>query len=281
MRAGDGIASFYEDRFGIAPEHILAGNGSTELIYLLTRLLRPKRVLIILPSYHDYYRASELAGADVSLFLLSDKNGFSDIDPEALTEACKGVEMVWIGRPNNPTGTMLSRDVLTCLCDTFPDKWFILDEAFIQFTDNWEDETFMFGKKPDNVIVIHSLTKFYGLAGLRMGGVIAHKDIISRIRALKEPWTIKGIADKAALMLMECEDYEAETRAYVSVERERIIKRINELKGIRAFPSETNFILCRWTRTGGLDDLLSHLLKNGLYVRDCRNFPGLEANYSI
>lgn len=276
---GEGIVSLYGDRFGIPLENILAGNGSTELIYLLPRVLRPGRVLIISPSFNDYYRASVFAGADVMLFLMSDKNSFSDIDPAALTDACKGVDAVWIGRPNNPTGTMLPRVVLKDLCHAFPDKWFILDEAFIQFTDKWEEETFMFGKKTANLIVIHSLTKFYGLAGLRMGGVIGHEDIISRIRTLKEPWTINGIADRAAPMLMECGDYESETRAYISAERERIIKRLNRLKGIEVFPSKTNFFLCRWTRTEDLDDLLIHLLNNGLYVRDCRNFPVLKANY--
>lgn len=276
---GDGIAGFYGDRFGIPPQHILAGNGSTELIYLLPRVMRPKRVLIISPAFHDYYRASVLAGVEVALIALSEKDGFSVIDPETLAEACRDVDAVWIGRPNNPTGTMVPRDVLTHLCDAFPDKWFILDEAFIQFTHNWEEETFMVGKKPVNTIVIHSLTKFYGLAGLRMGGIIGPGDIISRVGALKEPWTINGIADKAASMLMECGDYESETYAYVSAERERMIKRLSGLKGITAFPSVTNFILCRWTRTGDLDDLLRHLLKNGLYVRDCRNFPGLESDY--
>ncbi|MBN1624903.1 MAG: threonine-phosphate decarboxylase [Deltaproteobacteria bacterium] len=276
---GNGIARFYRERFGIHQKNILPGNGSTELIYLIYRVMRPGRVLIISPSFHDYYRAAVLAGADVALFHLSEDNEFTDIDPAALTEACKDVDAIWIGRPNNPTGAMIAREILTDLCGMFPDKWFILDEAFIQFIDNWEEETFMFGEKPDNLIVIHSLTKFYGLAGLRMGGVIAGTDIILKIRSMKEPWTINGIAERAAPMLMECADYESETRAYISFERERIIGRLNKARCIRAFTSKTNFILCKWTRTGNLDDLLSRLLKNRLYVRDCRNFTGLKDNY--
>jgi len=276
---GDGISDFYMDRFGIPPGNILAGNGSTEVIYLLSRVLQPGRVIIFTPSFHDYHRASVLVGADVVRILLSDKNGFSSINAGILADACKCVDAVWIGRPNNPTGTLLPREILINLACRFPDKWFIIDEAFIQFTDNWKEESFIFGERPPNMIIIHSLTKYYALAGLRMGCVIGHKDLISRIRASKEPWTINGVADRVALLLRECAEYESKTRIFISRERNRIRKKLEGIEGIKPFPSSTNFILCRWKRTGELDDLLNHLLKNGIYVRDCRNFPGLEDNY--
>jgi threonine-phosphate decarboxylase len=276
---GDGIAGFYRDRFGVQPEYVLAGNGSTEAMYLLARVLHPDRVLVVIPSYHDYYRASVLSDADVVWLPLSHKNGFSSLNTEVLSNACKGVDAIWIGRPNNPTGSLLPREVLSDISHRFSDKWFILDEAFIQFADNWEEECFLLGKRPANMIIIHSLTKFYGIAGLRMGGLIGPGDLISRIRRSKEPWTINGVAERVATLLMECSEYEAETRSYISCERERIVKRIEEIDGIRTFMSSVNFILCRWERTGDLDDLFKHLLSNGVYVRDCRNFPGLEGNY--
>jgi threonine-phosphate decarboxylase len=273
--SGDGIARFYQDRFGIARENVLSGNGSTEMIYLLPRALSPGRVLIITPSFHDYHRASVLSGAEVTSLPLSDRD-FS-LDAGVLADACKGVDAVFLGRPNNPTGTMLPPALLTGLAGRFPEKWFIIDEAFIQFADHWEDEALMLKRRPRNLIVIHSLTKFYSLAGLRMGAVIGHADVISRLRAIKEPWTINNVADRAARLLTGCEGYEAETRAYVSGERDRVIKGLNEIKGVMALPSTANFILCRWT--GNLDGLLRHLLLNGIYIRDCRNFPGLADNY--
>ncbi|HJX34361.1 MAG TPA: threonine-phosphate decarboxylase CobD [Desulfatiglandales bacterium] len=276
---GDGIAGFYRDRFGISPENVLAGNGSTEVIYLLARVLHPNRVLVIAPSFHDYYRASVLSGADVAWLPLTENKGFSSLNTEVLSNACKGVDAVWIGRPNNPTGSMLPRELLSEISRRFSDKWFILDEAFIQFTDNWEEEGFLLGKRPSNMIIIHSLTKFYSIAGLRMGGVIGSGEFISRMRQSKEPWTINGVAERAAGLLKECAGYEAETRSYISCERKRVVKRLEEIEGIRTFTSSVNFILCRWERTGELDDLLKHLLSNGVYVRDCRNFPGLEENY--
>jgi threonine-phosphate decarboxylase len=165
------------------------------------------------------------------------------------------------------------------MASNFPDKLFIIDEAFIQFLDNWKEDSFIKGKRKSNIIVIHSLTKFYGLAGLRMGGLLANADVVSRLRRAKEPWSINGVADKAALLLKECEDYEIESRAYISRERRRIIKRLMGTECIVPFASIANFILCRWTGTGDLDDLLRHLLESGIYVRDCRNFPSLEENF--
>jgi threonine-phosphate decarboxylase len=276
---GEGIAGYYRTRFGLSDKNILAGNGSTEIIYLIPRSLRLKQVVVLTPSFHDYERAAVLSGAKaIRVPLLNEGSSFG-IDMESLVKALKISDAVWLARPNNPTANLFPKEMINDLASGFPDKLFIIDEAFMQFSDNWEEESFITGDRIPNMIVIHSLTKFYALAGLRMGGLIGHEDVISKIGNSKEPWTINGVADRAALLLKECEGYESESRAYVSRERDRIIKRLQEIDGIMPFPSTTNFILCRWTGSRSLDDLQRHLLANGMYVRDCRNFPGLEDNY--
>lgn len=276
---GDGIAYYYQEKFSLPPRNILAGNGSTEMIYLVPRVLNFKNVLIITPSYHDYERASVMAGAKVKRFPLLPNNKFSSIDMDELVKSLKNADALWLGRPNNPTGSLLPKDVILNLADRFPDKWFIIDEAFIQFVDKWEEESFVGGKMKPNIIVIHSLTKFYALAGLRMGGVIGNEELISRLRDAKEPWSVNGVADRVAHLLLECNDYEQESRFEVSRERERVFNTLEELKEINPFTSNTDFILCQWAKTRNLDDLTQHLLANGAYVRDCRNFPGLEDNF--
>jgi threonine-phosphate decarboxylase len=272
---GEGIAEYYRTKFGLPDRNILAGNGSTEIIYLISRSLRLNQVIILTPSFHDYERAAVLSGAKVIRIPFLNEGLSFGVDMQRLVEALKMSDALWLGRPNNPTADLFPKYMINNLASGFPDKWFIIDEAFMQFLDNWEKESFIIGKKKANIIVIHSLTKFYALAGLRMGGLIAHRDVISTIRNSKEPWTVNGVADRAALLLKGCKRYELESRAYVSRERESVIKRLQEIEGITPFSSTANFILCRWARTGDLDDLLRHLLINGIYVRDCRNFPGL------
>jgi len=276
---GDGVAHYYQKKFGISSQNFLSGNGSTELIYLVPRVLRFKHVVIITPSYHDYERASILAGARVTRFPLSFESKFSFPDMDNLIEALKDADALWLGRPNNPTGTLFPKEPLIELASKFQDKWFIFDEAFIQFADKWKENSFLVEQPRSNILVIHSLTKFYALAGLRLGGIAGAEEVISRLREEKEPWTVNGVANYVAPLLLGCGDYEHETRAKIKAERERNIVRLEKLSGFTPFTSSTNFILCQWNKTNNLDDLMGHLLSHGVYVRDCKNFPGLEKNF--
>ncbi|MBW1780298.1 MAG: threonine-phosphate decarboxylase [Deltaproteobacteria bacterium] len=276
---GDGIARYYQEKFNIPPENLLAGNGSTEMIYLAPRALGLHHVVVITPSYHDYERASILAGARVDRHRLSPASGFSLPIDTVPIQTMENADALWLGRPNNPTGTLVPKEPLLELSKRFPKTVFIIDEAFIQFADNWEQASFLTQEPRPNILVIHSITKFYALAGIRLGGIVGHEKLISRLRQAKEPWTINGVADRIAPLLLECTDYEQETWRANAEERERIFHLFGKLEGITPFPPCANFILCQWTRTHTLDHLIHYLLSNGMYVRDCRNFPGLEANF--
>ncbi len=276
---GEGIASYYSDRFNIPRDNVLAGNGSTELIYLLPRVFRFKKVMVMSPSYHDYERACLLSGAEVRRHSLSPEEDFSFPAMSRLMALLRDVDAVWIGRPNNPTGTLFPKDLLLELASRLPDRYFIVDEAFIQFVDRWEEESLLTGTPTANILVIHSLTKFYALAGIRLGGLVGSTESIARLKKAKEPWTVNAIADRVAGLLTQCRDYDQRTRTEVSRERERVFDRLKRLDGMIPFPPRANFILCQWLKSGDLDDLLRHLLSEGLYVRDCRNFPGLEKNF--
>ncbi|NLD37731.1 MAG: threonine-phosphate decarboxylase [Desulfatiglans sp.] len=276
---GQGITDFYTHKTGVKHDEFLAGNGSTELIYLIPRALKFKKVLIPAPSFYDYERASTLAGAEVVTYPLKLKNNFALPSVDELEAVINNVDAIWVGRPNNPTAGMFKRDTIIYLREKYPDKYFIIDEAFIQFVDRWKDESLISCNRYPNLIIIHSFTKFYSIAGLRMGGVIGHRDTIGLLNEFKEPWTVNGIAENAAILLKDCEDFERDTIVYLNYERERIFTILKEMDGLEVFPSCTNFFLCRWKMTENLDDLLKYLLGNGVFVRDCRNFRGLEDNY--
>jgi threonine-phosphate decarboxylase len=249
------------------------------MIYLLPRALGLKKIVVAVPSYHDYTRASILSGAEVVSYPL----GFSSTSvwtkTEGITDLLKGAEAVWLGNPNNPTGSLLPKDALVDLAARFPEKWIIMDEAFMDFVEERAEASLVQSPFRPNILVIHSLTKFYALAGVRLGGVFGHPSAISRIQEVKEPWTVNGMAEKMAPLLLRCADYEQETRALIKQERIRMLRALGVLQGITAYPSAANFILCQWHCTDDLDDLLRHLLSQGLYVRDCRNFHGLDGNY--
>ncbi len=277
---GEGVRRFYQHKFKLPPECVLPGNGSVELIYLVPRALRLGHVAVLSPSFYEYVRAARLAGAQVSFIRLSAENDFALPPLQELEKHLSGAQALFLGNPNNPTGTLIPRDVILQLAERHPDKWFLVDEAFIQFVENSASYTLMRSEylRP-NVVVFHSLTKFYALSGLRMGAALGHPATISRLRAFKEPWSVNAVAERVAGVLCRCRDYEAKTRRLVSQERQRLFHNLKEMPGIQIFAPVANFFLARWTATGNLDDLLRGLLSRGFYVRDCRNFPGLEENY--
>jgi len=242
-------------------------------------VLRFKRVAIFTPSFHDYERASLLAGAEVVRCALSPHDNFAFPTEEQLINVLKKVDALWVARPNNPTGNLFSKKLILKFSRMFPEKWFIIDEAFIQFLDDCKSNSFLAAKPMPNVLVLNSLTKFYAIAGLRLGGLTASEQVISRLKKAKEPWMINGIADRVASLLIQCADYDDKTRLIVREESRRVFTGLKGLDGIIPFSTSANYILCQWVKTDNLDDMIRHLLSNGVYVRDCRNFPGLEENF--
>ncbi|MFP3869427.1 MAG: threonine-phosphate decarboxylase CobD [Syntrophobacteria bacterium] len=277
---GRGVVHYYERRFGLDPDQVLAGNGSTELIYLTPRALGLRRVAVVTPSFHDYTRASRAAGAELLPVPLDAEAGFAPPEFSVLEKAFARGDALFIGNPNNPTGTVFPRQILLDLASAFPHKWLLVDEAFVQFLDNPQAFTLINQKQPAmNILVFHSLTKFFALAGLRLGVAIGHPDVLSRLRPLKEPWSVNRVAEMAAFHLTGCGEYEERLCRLIGRERPRVFNRLQDMPGFEAYRPSANFLLARWRCTAELDDLLHFLLKSGIYLRDCRNFPGLENSF--
>jgi len=276
---GDGIGRFYEERFGIARTCCLPGNGSTELIYMIPRVLGLKHAVVVTPSYHDYERASLLAGARVTRLSLSPDTEFTPPSPELISRALEKADALWIGRPNNPTGTLMPKEDILQLARRHPGKWFLVDEAFVQFLEGWGEQSLLLEKPMENLLVLHSLTKFYAVAGLRLGAVVSHEKTISLLKEAKEPWSVNAIAERVATLIIEAWDYDEDSRRIMARERDRVYTALKEMPGYRPYAPTANFLLCHWDSGQDLDRLLRHLLVNGMYVRDCRNFPGLEKGF--
>lgn len=277
---GDGVAEYYKKQFGLDDNNILSGNGSVECLYLIPRVLKFQKVVIVVPSFHDYERSCRLNGTEVIEFPLHAENGFNPPEFDNLAKALDHADALMLGNPNNPTGTVFPAELICRLADSFPEKWILVDEAFIQFLDDSASVSLI---KKDrirkNLLIFHSLTKFYCLPGLRLGCVIGHPETIDYLKRYKEPWTVNSVAEKAALLLANCSAYENELLQLIREQKEVFCAELSTLNGIRLFKSSANFFLGQWTQSDNLDDLLHHLLSNGVYVRDCRNFRLLQDNF--
>lgn len=274
---GRGIKIFYKKRFNIPEEFILPGNGSTELIYLLPRVLPVESILIIKPTYFDYERASTLAKKKVISVYTHPSDESPDNIKEKIIYNLSKADALWIGRPNNPTGSMLPKKTIYEISKEFPEKWIIVDEAFIQFVTNWEAETLISPDIPNNILLIHSLTKFYALPGIRIGALISRSEHISFISSKKQPWTTNIIAEEIARNLYPCHEYEKKTALIIAKEKEKLYQALSLSDKIEPVQGLANFILCKYKYD--LDKMLRYLLSHGIYVRDCRNFDGLSGNF--
>ncbi|MBT4289133.1 MAG: threonine-phosphate decarboxylase [Deltaproteobacteria bacterium] len=278
--SGKEVKKFYHHKFGLPEDSILTGNGSIECIYLVPRALKIKKVTIIQPSFFDYRKAFELINAKINMIQLSEKTEFSFPETDEIAKQLEKSDALIFGNPNNPTGTLSSVKKIIQLADQFPSKWFLIDEAFTQYVQNREKYSLLnadFVRK--NIIVFQSLTKFYALPGLRLGIAFSHPETIARISHYKEPWTINGIAAAVCQKLPECESYEELTKQHCLDEQKRLFEKYAGLTSLKIYNPRANFFMAKWVGTNNLDDLIKHLLKLGIYIRDCRNFPGLENNF--
>jgi len=274
----EGVLEFYEERFGIASDNIVAGNGSVELIYLAPKALDIKSVVIFEPSFYDYKKAFENYNCKIHTITLKEENGFEFVFDEDFEKAMQSCDAVFLARPNNPTGSFVNKNEIINLAKKYKDKWFLVDEAFIQFIEDFEKETLM-NRSIENVVVFHSLTKFYAMPGLRVGAVTSSEETVKKFRFVKQPWSVNAIAEQAASMLVQCAEFEKASKKFLKTEKRRVKEALSNQRGLKIFDSDSNFFLAKWTEDIDLDDFLKYLLENGVFVRDCRNFEGLRGNF--
>ena len=269
------------DYHALSPERIAVANGSTELIHLLPRIPdnRRQRALILAPAFSEYAHSLELAGWQCDYLVMADSTGF-DLDYERIATALQsGYDLLFCGNPGNPTGRLYRRAETERLYRLCHDQGcrFILDEAFIDFT---EEESLKDGlpEEPD-WLILRSMTKFFGFPGLRLGYAIAAGELAARIRRHLPPWNIGVLAEAAGLAGLADVDHIRRTREVVAAERTRLAAGLAGIPGLVVFPGAANYLLLRTNAGQVVPQLVSELLRQGLLIRNCADFFGLDASY--
>ncbi|CAA6679506.1 MULTISPECIES: threonine-phosphate decarboxylase [unclassified Lentimonas] len=276
---GAGVKAYYAQRFGLDADCVIAGNGSLELMYFLQRVQRYQHVLVPQPAFHDYQRSACAGGAQVHSCqrpLGQDYDAFLCSAP--FREALAKVDAVFLGSPNNPDGATASADCILDLCAQYPNTHFLIDQAFIQFLPIPGRASLLNPQhlRP-NLFVFHSLTKYYAIAGLRIGSLIADPESIRALSQVREPWSVNSVAETIATELATCSTYDTALRAWLATESQHFDAALSKIPGIQLYPSATNFRLLRLNDPSQYDQVLTELLQQGQHVRCCKNFPGLPA----
>ncbi len=267
--------------YDINPDSIICGNGSTELIYLVVRALKPKKVLIPEPTFSEYERACYLSGClQVEYFKLEEKDNF-DLNTDnfisllTVHHSSRPFDMAFLCNPNNPTGRLIRKEDVLKIAKALKDLkcYLIVDEAFIDFAP--AESVVQEVKRNPYLIVLRSMTKFYGLSGLRIGYGIFPMAIEGIIKKYKEPWTVNTLAQLAGITALSDIDYKEKTFGLIKEEKD-FLEREFERLGIDYIPSDVNFYLLRLNNA---KKIIPSLRDKGILVRDCSNFRGLDSSY--
>jgi threonine-phosphate decarboxylase len=277
--AGAGsIIQAFSSHHDIEPKKVLAGNGTTQLIYTLPVALKIRQALILGPTYSDYADACRMHGVDFRFALSDEKTSFCHT-LEVMDFAPS--DTVFICNPNNPTGMLIPSETITSVCQRYPNIRFIIDESYLPFVPEGQAKS-LIGSALPNIIVLNSMSKIFRIPGLRIGFVMAHPDIIEKINHYMLPWSVNTLAQAAVDYLMtqkqEVSDFIENTRTYLAGERQFFMNGLQSAPGLQLFPSTTSFILAKLDRITA-EAVSRHLLSYRILIRDCSNFQGLSSQF--
>ena len=242
----------------VKSENLVVGNGATELFGQILQAFDIKEAASLIPCYSGYKETCE--SKKIRHILIADLD--SNL-PQA----------VFIGYPNNPTGHFPIKETIDRAISKNPATLFIIDESFIDFSI--KSKTYINKNISKNVIVVKSLTKFFSIAGLRLGIATGCVENIKKIKSCQLPWSVNSIAQNIAPMLYADKEYLSISKAKTKELRDELMLKLNRIPGIKTFPSETNFILIKSDNL----NLQKELLVKGFLIRSCKNIEGLGEEY--
>ena len=288
---------------------IILGNGATEIIFLFMKVINPKKILIVSPTFGEYERAVKAVGTsrnsidlscsddnknienkeiEIEYFELKESDDFKLNIGNLKNQLEKKYDLLIICNPNNPTGKFLKlaqTEEILKECNKYDTKLFI-DEAFIEFlADGMKESIINTEENKKNLFVTRAFTKFFAIPGLRLGyGMYFDKELEQKISEKKEPWSVNNIAELAGLTVLDDTEYIEKTLKWITKEKIYMYEKLNEISGIKVYETEVNFI------TGKIDEKLfseglnvkilrEKMLEQGILIRDASNFKFLDERF--
>ncbi|MDR2492427.1 MAG: aminotransferase class I/II-fold pyridoxal phosphate-dependent enzyme [Coriobacteriales bacterium] len=260
-------------RCGVPPATVLCGNGASELILALCSCLRPRQALTLAPTFSEYRRSVELFGGALRAHELAEADGFA-LTEALLDKLTAPTDVLFLCNPNNPTGRLADPGLLVRIADACVERdiTLVLDECFIDFTQG-HSMLKSLGAYP-NLVVLQAFTKSHAMAGLRLGMLFCSNErLVSDVARHMPTWSVSRVAQVAAVAALGEEGWLEKTRSLVKRERDYMAQALQGL-GLAVCPSDANFLLLRSDRP-----LYEPLKEQGILVRRCANFCGLDDSY--
>lgn len=266
---------------GVPANQILVGNGAIEIIETLMSKFDSTRICMMLPTFSTYYEIAENVTDDCHYYKLTKDNNFElDVDHyiKWIAELRPGV--VVLVNPNNPTGTLIRKDdILKIWSSLSLDQLLIVDESFIHFAPGEESiEKEAIGT--ENLVIIRSLSKDFGIAGIRVGYAVMPKDMRAELLTTGFLWNSNGLAYYFSTLLSDPSFQKEYTKARdrYNKDRDAFYGELQKIQNLKVISSSANFFMIETQEDSGI--LFSKLLYNwGIYSRILNDKAGLEGNY--
>jgi histidinol-phosphate aminotransferase len=246
---------------GVAAEYIVAGHGSNTLIDMLVRLFvgLGDEVINCVPTFDIYRFSTEICGG--TLVNVNRDDNFA-VDVKGVKSAIgKKTKLIFLATPNNPTGNIIPRQDILEIVDTgLP---VVIDEAYYEF---YGETLVPLVSRYQNLMVLRSFSKWAGLAGLRIGYGIFPPRIVSYLMSIKIPHNVSVAAEIAVRESLADIDYLRDRVKAIVMERERLFDGLKQVKWLKPYPSQANFIFCNVLK-GSASELHQKLQKRGILVR--------------
>ncbi len=273
----DGLRETLADYIGARPENIICGNGGDEMIsYLLGTFMNPGDTLLVhSPTFDMYELGAETLGA--STIKVRDLAGYRR-DKEGLLDAVKKYQpkMTVICNPNNPTGDLLPASFIEEVLKA-ADNLVFVDEAYMEFAQK-ESVVSLITKYP-NLVVLRTLSKAFGLAGMRCGYLVADEEIINAIGKIKAPYNLNSFTQLFAPIVLKHRDEILKVRDDIVKERNRLFDELVKIPGLTVYPSCTNFLLVQVENKH--EEIFKALKAKDILVKIYRNSAELPEAYRI
>lgn len=262
--AAESLTTLLAAQHRVTPRQVLVTNGAVAAIYLVAQAWRGVRSVVVGPTFSEYADAAQLEQHEVMWISRED----------FVAERFGDTTLVWLCNPNNPTGEVFSRDTLLEMIDRHPAVQFVVDLAYADFCATaplCAADT----ATRTNLVLLHSLTKNFGIPGLRLGYLAAAEPTRARVARAASPWAVNALALAAGEFCLRHPAEVALPRDELLAETARLRAAIAAVPGLRPWPTATTFFLVELAR-GNAPQLKNWLVReHGLLVRDASNFNGL------
>lgn len=294
----DDVLNTIADTYGMNKNQIVVGNGAAELLYAICRLPGYTGAFVPAPGFSEYkeaLEASQIPVRDIYYRLREDDNGKSYFEVpylalETFSAELKGQDgriIVFLGNPNNPDGTLLDKNHIRTLASMLKDanSLLVIDESFIDFVgnDTLQDNKYSMRSlvnEFDNIIVVHSFTKFYAVPGLRIGAAFSNPHIIDQLNTFIPTWSVNTLAQAYTQSALNDVEYVKRTKQVLHEEQHYMYNALDAIAGITVYPPSANFILFHIEQEGVTADSINEALKeHNMIVRNCDSYMGLNSQW--